>query len=127
MTGRASRLLAFVAYLIPVVAPAVLLAARSRDSLVRFHTLQSLGLSAAAVGTFVAWAVVAWVISLVPYYGFLFALVFFAVVIGVWLILVCLAIVGMVNALRSRSRRLPLVGEPIGRLAGRLLPDVAAD
>lgn len=122
MSDRVSRFLAFIAYLVPVVAPCVLLGVRSRDTFVRFHAVQSLGVSAAAVGAFVAWAVAGWIISLVPYYGFLFAVVLFALVIGVWLVLVGLTIVGMVNALSLQTRRLPVIGEWVGRLAVRLLP-----
>lgn len=116
MTQRPSRLLSVLAYLVMLVGPMVMLASRRDDDLVRYHARQSLGLTVAAIGTFVAWVVVGWIISFVPYYGFLLAVVLFAAVIGILIVLVILWIIGMVNSLRAKLRPLPIIGRRIDRL-----------
>lgn len=119
MTDRPSRILAVLAYLLLLVGPVVLLAVRRDDDFVRYHSRQSLGLAIAAIGAFVAWAVAGWIISLVPFYGFLVAVVLFAAVIGVLLVLAALWITGMVNSLRARRAALPVIGRYIDRLFER--------
>lgn len=116
MTQRPSRLLSVLAYLVMLVGPMVMLASRRDDDLVRYHARQSLGLTVTAIGTFVSWVVVGWIISFVPYYGFLLAVVLFAAVIGILIVLVILWIIGMVNSLRAKLRPLPIIGRRIDRL-----------
>lgn len=113
MPYKSSRYLAAVAYLLVVVGPTLLLALRRDDELVRYHARQALGLVALAVAVFVIWAVVGYVISLLPYFGFIVAVTLFAVVIGVYLVLAAVWITGIVTSLRLQLRPLPIVGKRI--------------
>lgn len=120
MADKSSRYLGAVAYLLLVVGPAALLTLRRDDKLVRYHSRQSLGLAAFAVAIFVVWAVVGYVISLVPYFGFIVAVALFAVVIGIYIVLAVLWFVGMVTSLRLLQQPLPIIGRSIDSVFNRL-------
>jgi len=104
----ASRISALIAY-IPVLGWLYGLLIARRNDFVRFHAKQSLGLFLFLVLTFVAWAVVAWLLTWLPY-GFLLGNVLFALVVAALIYSVFALIAGILNALRGRVALLPIFG-----------------
>ena len=107
--GENSRILAALAYLLFPVGWLFGLFLQ-RDDFVRFHARQSLGLLIATLAAPALWAVIAWLLALVPIVGPLVAAALFAVVIALWLAVLGVAVWGMVNALRGKWTVAPVFG-----------------
>jgi uncharacterized membrane protein len=108
--------LAFLAYLLSIPGWLYVLLFRREDEFAMYHAKQSLGLTIAAIGAPVAWALVAWIISWVPLVGPVVAAATFALVILAYIVLFAVWIVGMVYALRGRARPVPVFGRWAERL-----------
>ena len=106
-TGRIPALLA---YLLLVIGWIYVLLAHRHDKLAIYHTKQSIMLILAAVGGFIVWVVLGWVVSLIPIVGPLVATSAFALVIALYITLVINWIVGLVYALQAKSKPLPITG-----------------
>ena len=109
-----SRLAAFLAY-IPVIGWLYVYLLQRKDQTAVFHLRQSVGLFLFLVGIFVVWAVVAWLIALIPYMA-VFSVALFTIVIAFYLFGVVALVTGMRNALRDKSTPLPLFGQWASRL-----------
>jgi uncharacterized membrane protein len=106
----ASRLSAFVAYLLPVVGWIYVFVLRRKDRFAIFHAKQAVMLIVAAIAAPLVWAVAAWLAVRVPILGPMAAAGTFALVIAAFLLLLVAWIVGMANALRGQVKFLPIVG-----------------
>jgi uncharacterized membrane protein len=105
------RTLAFVAYLLGIFGWLYVLLYQRRSKFAVYHAKQSLGLTLVAVATPVVWALGAWLFSWIPLAGPLVAAAGFSLVILAYLFLAMAWITGMANALRAKTRPLPLVGK----------------
>jgi uncharacterized membrane protein len=110
-----NRYSAFLAYLFSVVGAIVVLFLRRDDRFAVYHAKQSLGLIVLAVVLFVAWGIVGWVISWIPFIGFILAMAAFALVIAGYITLTISWIVGMRYALNGQMQPVPMVGGLIQR------------
>ena len=109
-----SKISAVVAY-IPVIGWLYgLLLARS-NAFVHFHAKQSLGLFLFLIIIFAGWAVVAWLISWIPF-GFLLGVVFFALVVAAAIYGAIALIMGISNALQGKVAMLPIFGHRANQL-----------
>ena len=108
--SNASRYLAFVAYLLSVPGALFVLLARRDDAFAVYHARQSLAIAIAAIVTPLAWAAIAWPCAWIPYVGAVIGLSLFALVIATYCGLALSWVVGMVFALRGRTRPVPFVG-----------------
>jgi uncharacterized membrane protein len=106
----ASRLSAFVAYLLPVIGWIYVFVFRRKDRFAIFHAKQAVMLVVAAIAALVVWGVAAWLVVRVPILGPMAAAGTFALVVAAFLLLLVAWIVGMANALRGQVKLLPLVG-----------------
>ena len=97
------------AWLVPVVGPVLALLAGGH-SLSRHHALQSLVVSAAAVGVFLAWAAVAWMLTWLPIVGATLGAMLFAAVPLVLAATLVAHISGLVYAWQGRFTLVPLYG-----------------
>lgn len=113
-----SRYVALCAYVFSVVGAVVVLAVRRDDRFAVYHAKQSLGLALLALLALLAWAVAGWLVSWIPYIGFILAMASFALVIAAYITLAISWIIGMKYALAFKIRPVPVVG----RLIHRLLP-----
>ena len=100
---------ALLAYLLPVLGPAYILALRRDDAFSRYHALQSLSIVAALILAPAVWILFSWLVSLLPFGGVVAAYVF-ALVVAVYLAVVVAWVVGIVNALRARRSPVPFFG-----------------
>lgn len=100
---------ALLAYLVPVIGPAYILALRKDDSFSRYHAMQSLSIVAALILAPAVWILFSMLISLFPFGGVVAAYVF-ALVVAVYLAVVVAWVVGIVNALRARRSPVPFFG-----------------
>ena len=113
-----SKLFAFLTYLLLIIGWAVVFLFRRDDKFAIYHTKQSVVLVIAAIVVPLAWAITGWVISWLPYIGYIIMVSFFALVIAIELCFLFAWLVGMVYAWRGRVKPLPFVGSYAGRLFG---------
>lgn len=109
------RINALVAYLLPVVGWVYLLIFRRKDDFVMFHLKQAIGNFILVIVVSLAWVVVAWGITWIPY-GFLLGMALFSLVIVALAVAVVSWLMGMIYALRGRVAFLPIMGRMAQRL-----------
>jgi hypothetical protein len=80
-----------------------------------YHLRQSIGLFLFLISTLVAWAVIAWLVSWIPYMAFV-SIALFTIVIAIYTFGVAVWILGLTNALRNRLIPSPLFGRWADRL-----------
>jgi uncharacterized membrane protein len=110
-----SRFPAVLVYLIPIIGWVYVFLFQRKNGLAIFHLKQALGLFLFLIGTLLGWAVIAWIIALIPYMAVL-SIALFAIVVAVYLFGVVAWIMGMINALRNQFAPLPGFGEWANRL-----------
>ena len=110
-----SRYIAFLAYVFSVVGAAFVLVFRRDDSFAVYHAKQSLGLGLLAIAILLIWGVAGWLLSWIPYLGFIFAVAAFALVIAAYIGLLIAWLFGMKFALDERMQPVPVVGGLIQR------------
>lgn len=119
------RLFAVLAYLLPVVGGIIGLIADGGNPLTRAHARQSIGAALALGFSFVAWAVIGYVISLVPIAGPIVAIALFSFVIAMAVFLAANWIVSLLMALRGEERTIPFGNRIVVRLFGAAQPTQA--
>lgn len=107
--GRVNIDVALLAYIVPVLGPAYILALRREDDFGRFHAMQCLTLVLALVLAPVAWALFSAIVAWIPFGGVIAAYVF-ALVIAVYLAVIVAWVAGIVNVLRARRTPVPFFG-----------------
>ncbi|CAN5648922.1 hypothetical protein BH10CHL1_BH10CHL1_30560 [soil metagenome] len=100
---KQNRTLAFLAYLIPVIGPLLVLLFNRKNAFALYHACQALALTIAAVIVPIAWIIFGWIIIWVPLAGAVLAVSLFALVMAAYLIIAISLIVGLVNSLRGRT------------------------
>lgn len=109
------RFPAFIAYLLPVIGWIYVGVFESKNRFARFHMRQSVGLFLFLILITVAWGIVTWLLSWIPY-AFIFGVALFSLPVVGYIFGVIAWIVGMVNALRNREAQLPMIGGVSSRL-----------
>jgi uncharacterized membrane protein len=105
---NSQKISAVIAY-IPVIGWLYVLFAQRKSEFAVFHLRQSIGLVIGIVGSLIAWGVVAWVLTWIPF-GDVIGIALFTLVITVWIVAVIALVIGLVNAARGRMDRLPFFG-----------------
>ena len=100
------RISAAVAYL-PVIGWIYTYFVQRKSQLTMFHLRQSISLFGTLIAVLVLWAVVAWVITWIPY-GVIFGVALFALVMAAFFVGAVAWLVGIVNALRGLMNEVPL-------------------
>ena len=108
--SKPKRHLAFLAYFLSILGWLYVLLFHRKDEFAVYHAKQSLALTIVAAGTPAVWAVVAWIISWIPYYGSIIAITLFAFVIASYILLIVDWVVGMVYALQAKTKPVPVIG-----------------
>ena len=108
--STSSRISAFLAYLLLINGWLYVFLFRREDRLATYHTKQSMMITVAAVGIALVWGIAGWLISLIPFIGFITAVAIFAIVIAVEVFLFFSWLVGIVYALQARFKPVPVVG-----------------
>jgi len=108
--NAASKTFAFIAYLIPLFGPLIVLLFRRNDEYAVFHARQSLRLLAVAILAPLIWAAISYVLLFIPFLGMITAAATFAVVILVFIAVIFAWISGMLNVLRSSQQAVPMFG-----------------
>jgi uncharacterized membrane protein len=101
---------AFLAYLLSILGWLYVLLFQREDKLAVYHAKQSLVLTLTAIGALVVWALGTWILCWIPLVGPLLAAATFALVILLYLFLGVAWIIGMVYALQTKMKPLPIVG-----------------
>jgi uncharacterized membrane protein len=116
--STSSKISAFLTYLLLVIGWLYVFLFRREDKLAMYHTRQSIMLVIAAIGIPLVWGVLGWLISLIPYVGFIIAAAFFALVIAAGISFIIVWIVGMVYAWQAKFKPIPVVGRWAERFFG---------
>ena len=106
---------ALLAYLLSIVGAAYVLFARRKEEFAVYHAKQSLGLGLLAIVILLIWGVAGWLLSWIPYLGFIFAVAAFALVIAAYIGLLIAWLFDMKFALDERMQPVPVVGGLIQR------------
>ncbi len=114
--SSSSKLSAFLAYVLPVLGWVYVFAARKNDQFAVFHTMQSMGIFVVAVGALIAWLVFGWIISFVPFFGFIITVALFSLVLLVFITMAVNWIIGVINVWQARLKPLPMTGSLIANL-----------
>jgi uncharacterized membrane protein len=110
------KVLAVIAYILsPVGAIIALLFGRGR-ALCRHHARRSLELFVFVTVLFVAWLVVAHLLTLIPYVGFPVGIMLFGLVLAALLFALVLALIGIVKAIKGEEVIFPMVSARMAAL-----------
>ncbi len=109
-----SSLSAAIAY-IPLIGWIYVYLLQRKNPLAVFHLRQSVGLVLFLIGALVVWAIVAWLVALIPYMA-AFSVTLFTVVMAVYFFGAVTWVMGILNALKNKSTPLPLFGQWANRL-----------
>jgi len=105
---------ALIAY-IPIIGWLYVYLLQRKNPFALFHLRQSVGLFLFLVATFLIWAVVAYLLALIPYMA-VFSVALFTVVMVFYIFGFVIWVRGILNALNSKSTPLPLFGQWASRL-----------
>ncbi len=100
---KQNRTLAFLAYLIPVIGPLLVLLFNRKNGFALYHACQALALTVAAVIVPLAWVVFGWILIWLPLAGPVLAVSLFALVISAYIAIIIGLIFGLVNSLRGQT------------------------
>jgi uncharacterized membrane protein len=112
--SKSSSFPALIAY-IPVLGWLYVYFMQRKNLFAVFHLRQSVGLCLFLVGTFVVWAIIAYLLALIPYMA-VFSVALFTIVIAFYIFGVVAWVSGILNALNNKSTPLPLFGHWANRL-----------
>jgi uncharacterized membrane protein len=110
-----SRVSAILTYVLPVIGWLYVYFFKREDEFAVFHLKQSIGLIIFLIGTFLLWAITAWILALVPYMA-VFSVALFTMVIVAYIFGFIVWVTGILHVLRNQM--IPLTG--IGNRANRL-------
>ncbi|MCY4071551.1 MAG: hypothetical protein OXG60_09630 [Chloroflexi bacterium] len=112
------RIFAVLAYIVPVLGGIIGLAVDRNNPLTRNHAQQSIATVLALIMSFLLWAVIGYVIGLVPIMGPIVSISLFSLVVAMLIFLAINWIISLVVALRGRERTIPFANKIVGRLFG---------
>jgi uncharacterized membrane protein len=121
MNERVEKILAFLAYLLVIVGALYILIAHRKNKLAVHHAKQALGIIIIAISIFIAWVIGGWILSWIPYIGFIFTAALFALVIAAYIVLCVCYITGMMYALDVKIQPVPIVGKLANRLSSMIV------
>lgn len=121
MNETVEKILAFLAYLLVIVGALYILIVHRKNKLAVHHAKQALGIIIIAISVFIVWVVGGWIISWVPYIGFIFTVGLFALVIAAYIVLCVCYITGMMYALEANLQSVPIVGELANRVSSMIV------
>ena len=108
--SNSKKHLAFLAYLLSIFGWLYIILFRRKENFAVYHAKQSIIITIIAGGSFAAWALIAWSVSLIPFFGFIFAVVLFTFIVAIYIFLAVLSIIGMLYSLQGKKKPLPIVG-----------------
>ena len=107
--NTSQRFSAFIAYLLPVIGWLYVGLFRRKDPYAMFHLRQAISLVLFLIAVFLGWAVIAYVLTIIPY-AVILGVAIFTIVMLAFFCGVVIWIVGMINALKGRIALLPIIG-----------------
>jgi uncharacterized membrane protein len=123
--AKPNRLLALIAYLVPLLGSVLLIGVQRGSSFILYHACQALAWLLGAAVVPVVWGGLGWLVAWVPLLGPVLAMFGFSLVIAAYIILSIAWVLGVVNVLRGRMNPLPLFGGWGERFFNRLAPAAA--
>lgn len=116
--SEGGRVFAVLAYIVPVLGGIIGLAVDGHNPLTRHHAQQSIATVLASILSFLVWAVVGYVIGLVPIMGPIVSISLFSLVVAMSIFLAINWLVNLVMAMRGHERTIPFANKIVGRLFG---------
>ena len=115
------RAFAVLAYVVPLVGGIVAMAADGRNPLTRHHAQQSIAAVLTLILSFFVWALLGYVIALIPWVGPIVSISLFSLVLAMAAFLAVNWILSLLRALRGEERDIPLAN----RVARRMFREAA--
>ena len=112
------RFFAVLAYIVPVVGGIIGLAVDGHNPLTRNHAQQSIATVLALILSFLVWAVVGYVIGLVPILGPIVSISLFSLVVAMLIFLAVNWIINLIVALSGLERAIPIANKIVVRFFG---------
>ncbi len=113
------RIFAVLAYLVPILGGIIGLAVDGRNPLTQNHARQSIATVLALILSFLLWALVGYLIGLIPIMGPIVSISLFSLVVAMLIFLSINWLISLLMALRGRERTIPFAN----KLVDRLFPD----
>ncbi|MCY4020232.1 MAG: hypothetical protein OXG39_12570 [Chloroflexi bacterium] len=114
--SKAGRFFAVLAYIVPVLGGLVGLALDGRNPLTQNHARQSIAAVVALILSFLLWAVVGYLIGLVPIAGPIVSISLFSLVVAMLIFMAINWIISLLVALRGQERTIPFANRIINRV-----------
>lgn len=112
------RVFAVLAYLLPLAGGLIGLIADGDNRLTRVHARQSIAAVLALILAFFSWAIVGYVLGMIPIAGPILAIALFSLVIAMAIFLAANWLISLVMALRGFERTIPFGNRIAARLFG---------
>ena len=112
------RLLAALAYVLPLLGGLLGLAIDRGNPLTRLHAAQSIGALLTMALALLVWAVAGYVLAMVPMIGPIFSISLFSLVIAMAIFLAVNWLISFLFALRGEERTIPLANRLTRRVFG---------
>ncbi|MCK6628982.1 MAG: hypothetical protein L6R45_27865 [Anaerolineae bacterium] len=104
-----NRFPAFLAYFLLIFGCLYVFIFERRDKFAVYHAKQSLLIVLTALAAPLVWAVVAWLLSWLPF-GFLLGVALFSLVVATYIFLGVIWLLGMLYVSQTQAKPLPLIG-----------------
>jgi uncharacterized membrane protein len=104
-----NRFPAFLAYFLLIFGCLYVFIFQRKDEFAVYHAKQSLLIMLTALATPIVWAVATWLLAWLPF-GFLVGIAIFSLVIGTYIFLVIIWLLGMLNVSQTQTKPLPIIG-----------------
>lgn len=114
--GENGRIFAVLAYIVPVLGGVIGLAVDGRNPLTRHHARQSIAAVAALIMSFLLWAVVGYLIGLIPIAGPIISISLFSLVVAMVIFMAINWIISLLVALRGQERTMPFANRIVERV-----------
>ena len=114
--SNANKITAFLSYLLLIIGWVYVFIFQRHNQFQRYHARQAMTILGVALITFVAWIIVAWLVTFIQLLGPVLAISLYSLAMVVFLGLIVSWITGMANALRGMLKPVPFVGHLADRL-----------
>lgn len=114
-----NRIFAALAYILPVIGGIIGLIVDRNNPLTRIHAQQSISAVLTLVVSFIVWVVGGYFIGIIPFFGPIFAISLFGLVIAMFIFLLVNWIISLIVALRGQDRVIPFANRIATRIFGQ--------
>jgi uncharacterized membrane protein len=110
------RILCLIAYIFSLPGVILVRFAGKKSSFCLHHARRSAELFIFLLFLFVNWYVITYILSLIPYAGFLLAIALFGIIVAAWIFCLALCVMGIVKALQGKTVVFPFITSFVNKI-----------